>query len=57
MIGFDATQYTVFEGEDVRVCVSLQSGILATDRNVVVTLATDDMFGSGGMSRKCRKTD
>ena len=57
MIGFDATEYTVIEGDDVRMCVSLQTGMLATNRNVVVTLATDDMIRSGGMSCKCCKTD
>ena len=56
-IGFNETEYTVFEGDDVRVCVSLQSGMLATDRNVTVTLATNDVIGSGEMSRKCCKTE
>ena len=41
--------YTVFEGYHVTMCVSLLSGMLAADRNVEVTLATDDMLGSGGM--------
>ena len=47
-IGFDETMYAVFEGDVVTVCVSLQTGQLATDRDVVVTVATDDMSGSGG---------
>ena len=47
-IGFDETTYTVFEGDVVTVCVSLQNGQLATDRDVVVTVTTDDTSGSGG---------
>ena len=42
--------YTVYEGDEVEVCVNL-NGELA-NRTVVVTLATDDQFGSGGMLSK-----
>ena len=39
--------YTVYEGDEVEVCVNL-NGELA-NRTVVVTLATDDMLSSDGM--------
>ena len=42
--------YTVYEGDEVEVCVNL-TGELA-NRTVVVTLTTDDMVGSGGMLSK-----
>ena len=51
-IGFNEADYTVAEGDDVTVCVSLMSGMLAADRTVVVTLATDDIIGSGGSPRE-----
>ena len=54
-IGFDQMTYSVFEGDDVTVCVSLLSGMLATDREVVVTVSTDDTIGSGGTISKCFK--
>ena len=51
-IGFNETDYTVAEGDDVTVCVSLMNGMLAADRTVVVTLATDDIINSGGLTRE-----
>ena len=46
-IGFEQMMYTVYEGDEVEVCVNL-NGELA-NRTVVVTLATDDMLSSDGM--------
>ena len=45
--------YSVFEGDNVTVCVSLLSGMLATDREVVVTVSTDDTIGNGGSLSEC----
>ena len=42
--------YTVYEGDEVEVCVNLTGDL--DNRTVVVTLATDDMLGSGGMLSK-----
>ena len=51
-IGFEQVIYTVYEGDEVEVCVNLLSGELAVNRTVVVTLTTDDMLGSGGTLSK-----
>lgn len=51
-IGFEQTTYTVFEGDNVMLCVNLSTGLLGADREVMVILAADEMSGSGGMSRK-----
>ena len=50
-IGFEQVMYTVYEGDEVEVCVNLLNGEL-DNRTVGVTLATDDMLGSGGMLSK-----
>ena len=51
-IGFEQEMYSVNEGFDVEVCVSLFSGGLAAERMVVVTLSTDDVLSTGGTLRK-----
>ena len=56
-IGFEDTTYTVIEGDDVSVCVNLIDGQLAPDRTVMVTVATDDILGSGALPSKCFRID
>ena len=48
--GFEQMMYTVYEGDEVEVCVNLIGEL--DKRTVVVTLATDDMLSSGGMLSK-----
>ena len=46
-IGFEPETYSVLEGDSVRICVNVISGMLANDREVVVTLSTMDGTAMG----------